>query len=376
MLSDKYLINNVLNMHFFTFFIIFFTFSTSAFAIEKNKTLYIGNINSGSGSGIYSCIMSSDGILNDLRKEANVTEPSYITQSSNGQILYTFGKDTTGKSKVYSFKVNSDRTLKAIDSTNAQDAAFCYISLNKQQNNVLCASYDNGLVASYSVSKNGKFTGQSHIKQHSADGVKPLVHSIIEDPKSGYYYVADLGLDKIFIYDLTKSGFKIIDEVKTRFGAGPRHISFSPNGSFMAVSNELDHTITIYKRNDIGIFNQPMQVIDLKPFTSNNLSYGGDIAYSVDGNFLYATLRGDCSIVSMSVNYPSGTVNTTDWMQNGIHWSRSITPTLDGNFLLVTNHRGSNVTSYKITQSGNLEIVTGDVKLKDASCVIISNLNR
>lgn len=339
---------------------------------NAQKVVYVGTINNGSGSGIYSALIDGAGKLSDMKKEADVREPSFLA-FRNGK-LFTFGVTQNG-SRVYSFKVaKNGRSLVAVDSVDVAEGPFCYISLDKESKNIFCASYDNGLLAAYGITKSGRFNGKQAVMKHkNAKGEKPLAHSIVEEPQKSYFYVADLGLDKVFVYDFKDGQFAKVKEIAVQPGAGPRHIDFSPNGTFMALSNELDCTVNIYRRDDDGIFSKLVQSVDIKPYAASEKSYGADVKYSSDGRFLYATLRGFDSVVTMFVDPEYGFARVIDWTKDGLHWSRSFTISDDGKFLIVTNHKGGDVTVYGVeNENGMLTKLDSSVVLKDASCVVFN----
>lgn len=71
---------------------------------------------------------------------------------------------------------------------------------------------------------------------------EPHPHSITPAP-DGHLVVADLGTDKIYIYD---KNLQLKDAMETNPGSGPRHIVFSTNGSRMFCVNELSSTVAMY----------------------------------------------------------------------------------------------------------------------------------
>lgn len=340
----------------------------------EKRIVFLGNINNGSGSGVYSCLQDlENGVLSDLRKEATPCEPSFLVLDADCKLLYTFGRIGGDKSRVYSFRIGGDgRSLTAVDSTDALDAVFCHISLSKDEKRLFCSSYDNGLLVNLGV-KSGRFTGKNDTWKQEYKNHRSFVHSALQDPMSDVVYCADLGLDKVFGYRFTKLGGQLVGQITVDGGSGPRHVAFSPDGRFMAVANELNHSVNIYKRNSEGFFGDLIQSVDLHPYPSKVTNYGADVKYSPDGRFLYANLRGDCSVVKMYVG-GNGLVNIGGWQGEGMNWCRQFEIDPSGRFMLLTNHRGNNAIVYKIdSEDGSLRKINSFVELNGASCVVYNS---
>ena len=74
-------------------------------------------------------------------------------------------------------------------------------------------------------------------------------------------------------------------------GSGPRHLTFSKDGKFVYLLQELDGTLTVFNYKD-GILKKIEETTILaKDFKGNFGS--ADIHISPDGKFLYASNRGE-----------------------------------------------------------------------------------
>lgn len=353
---------------------------------QQNINLFLGTMTSDSQRGIYSCQLNlQTGELSDLRRETTLREPSFLSLSKDNAKLYTFAR-TSGKSQVYTLKVGSDlRKLSVIDSTVSDAAAFCYVAADAQNKYVLCASYGDGLVSSFEIDPAGRFTGNNSTITHTPNThdlavapttgeLKPRAHIIRQEPQTGYFYVADLGLDKMIIYELKDKALVALKEVKTAKGAGPRHMDFHPNGKFMALINELDKTINIYKRDSDGIFSLHVQTMNIVPDGFKGEASGADIHYSPDGRFLYASTRGFNSVVSMDVDQTTGVVYLKNWTTKDLNWPRNFAIDPTGKYLLVANQYGNSVVSFAINpENGLLTPTNFKVDIAAPVCVLFCN---
>jgi len=80
---------------------------------------------------------------------------------------------------------------------------------------------------------------------------RPHAHSILSSPDGKFVYAADLGRDKVEIYQLDVSSGKLtpVGNADVPAGSGPRHMAFSHNGERLYVLNELTLTVSKYARD-------------------------------------------------------------------------------------------------------------------------------
>ena len=161
-----------------------------------------------------------------------------------------------------------------------------------------------------------------------------------------FAFVPDLGLDKIFIYKLDLINGKLIPNDPASFdtkpGAGPRHFTFHPNGTFGFVINELNSTITSLNYDAVkGSFSEIETVSTLpKDFVEPNTC--ADIHTTPNGQFVYGSNRGHDSIAAFLCK-ENGTLVfvETESTQGKSPRNFAIDPT--GKILLAANQNTDNV---------------------------------
>jgi 6-phosphogluconolactonase len=77
------------------------------------------------------------------------------------------------------------------------------------------------------------------------------------------------------------------------------------------------------------------------PSTFKGANGAAGIHFSADGRFLYATNRGDNSIVVCSFDEKTGNVKPIQWVRDDINWPRNFTLDPTGKFLIVANQYGN-----------------------------------
>ena len=80
-------------------------------------------------------------------------------------------------------------------------------------------------------------------------GARTRTRSISTRPDR-FAFVADLGLDKVFVYRFDSAAGTLTPNEPSRVsvapGSGPRHFAFHPSGKFAYVINEMKSTVTAF----------------------------------------------------------------------------------------------------------------------------------
>ncbi|WP_112312593.1 lactonase family protein [Pseudogemmobacter bohemicus] len=184
---------------------------------------------------------------------------------------------------------------------------------------------------------------------HQGSGPDPArqerahAHSVAELP-DGILIVADLGMDALVSYRPGADGTTIrLHQTPTRPGAGPRHMVLSPDGAFLFTINELDSSITAFRRDAAtGALTETDRRITVpgEALAGNHCS---DLAISPDGRFLYGANRGHDSIVQMEVEALTGKLISQRLITCGGTTPRNIALTPSGRHLLVANQNSDRV---------------------------------
>ena len=132
---------------------------------------------------------------------------------------------------------------------------------------------------------------------------RPHCHCARVTPDGKYICIVDLGTDRVKVYSASTGKF-VRDVITVPAGAGPRHITFHPNGRFAFLLFELENYVTSYRYED-GTFT-PVQQLKLTPEGFTDFSKAAAIKLSADGSELYCSNRGHESLAVFSVNAETG----------------------------------------------------------------------
>ncbi len=344
---------------------------------------YIGTYTHGESesNGIYYAIYNpSDGSFSSLRLAAESVDPSFLTLSSDGSYLYSVDESLSdnNQSSLVAFAVNGPGDLSPLDTVSSGGAYACYITTDQAGRFVLAANYGSGNVISAGIAVDGGFTNEFEFKQHEGTGPDaarqegPHAHSIVLDPNERFALSADLGADKIMVYEIGPSGELIENSpayTEAAPGAGPRHIAFHPNGRWVYVINELNSSITWYEYSpESGILSEK-QTVSTLPDGYNGDNKCADIHIHPNGKFLYGSNRGHDSIVAYQIG-DDGTLEMSGHLTEEVVWPRNFSISPGGQHLVIANEQGNSIISAAIDEKSGLLTLTGN-KLEVSNPVCI-----
>ncbi|QNF33920.1 lactonase family protein [Adhaeribacter swui] len=310
--------------------------------------------------------------------------PSFLTLNSKKTLLYAvneIGNFNNAKSgAISSFAVDKKTgQLTLLNQQATEGSSPCYVSLDKTEKVALAANYGGGNVVSYPVQENGSLRKAVGNEQHQGNSISnrqsgPHAHCIIPDPKNNFILAVDLGLDQVLGYRLDPNNGKLTRAAQPAFqtkpGAGPRHLTFHPNGKIAFLICELDSTMIALAYNETqGTFTE-IQTLSTLPADFTGESYCADVHVSPDGKFLYGSNRGHNSMVVYAINPDTGQLTLVQHVSTQGNWPRNFAIDPSGRILLVANERSDDIYTYRIDQSTGQLTPTGfSVKVPKPVCL-------
>jgi 6-phosphogluconolactonase len=299
--------------------------------------------------------------------------PSFLTLNGKKNHLYAvneIGNFNNAKSgAVSSFAIDA-RTgqLSLLNQQATEGASPCYVSLDKTEKVALVANYSGGNVLSYPVQENGSLRKAVGNEQHQGNSISnrqsgPHAHCILPDPKNNFIFAVDLGLDQVLGYRLDTKNGKLTRAAQPAFqtkpGAGPRHLTFHPNGKLAFLICELNSTMTALDYNEAqGTFTE-IQTLSTLPADFTGESYCADVHVSPNGKFLYGSNRGHNSVVVYSINEATGQLTVVQHVSTQGNWPRNFAIDPSGRILLVANERSNDIFTFRIDPNSGQLTSTG-----------------
>lgn len=345
---------------------------------------YVGTYTTGESKGIYAFRYDAhSGETSPLGLAAATTNPSFLAIDRRWHFLYAvnevdnFRGQASGAVSAFAIDSQSGK-LTLLNTVPSRGADPCYIALDKTGKFVLVANYTGGSVAVFPVQSNGRLGESSAFVQHVSSGGgrrnEPHAHWIEGTFDNRHVVVADLGLNELLVYrfDAARGSLIANDPPVTAIdaGAGPRHVSFHPNGKFAYVVNELNSTVNALSFDSKGGVLHPLQTLSTLPegFTGKNDS--AELEIHPNGKFVYASNRGHNSIAVFAVDAHHGTLALVENVPTQGKTPRSFEIDPTGTRLFVANQDSDNSVVFRLnSRTGHLN-ATGEVlKVPSPVCI-------
>lgn len=350
------------------------------------KAVFVGTYTGGQSRGIYRFELDPEtGKPGAPALAAEATNPSYLAIDPTRRFLYAVSEVDSSAGKkggaVAAFAV--DPRTGSLSPLNAQPtvgAGPCHLVVDGAGKNVLAANYGGGSVVVLPVGSDGRLKEHSAFVQHKGSGPDrgrqegPHAHSVNLDPANRFAFVADLGLDKVFVYkfDPARGTLAPNDPPAADLapGAGPRHFAFHPTGRFAYAINELNSTVQAWTYDPEHGTLAPLQTISTLPADFHGTNYPADVQVHPSGKFLYGSNRGHDSIVVYAIDSRSGKLAYVENETGGIKTPRGFGIDPTGAFLLAASQDLDTIVVFRIDPaSGALSPTGHSVKVPKPVCV-------
>ena len=349
--------------------------------------VYIGTYTGPKSKGIYAFRLGTkSGALEAIGLAAESLSPSFLAIHPTGKFLYAANESDTLSGKrsgaVSSFSIDHQSgKLTLLNQQPSGGPGPCHVSVDSSGKFVFVANYGGGSIASFPIKSDGSLGEAATFIQHKGSSVNrrrqegPHAHCIAADPANKFVLAADLGLDKILVYKLDAATGRLTEN-DPEFGSvppgsGPRHFSFSPNGSFCYVINEIKSTLTAfsYERSRGGL--QELQTLSTLPTDADpKKNSTAEIEVHPSGRFVYGSNRGHDSIAVFSIDPKSGELTLVQHQPTGGKVPRSFGIDPAGSFLLAANQNSDSVVAFRIDpKSGRLSPTGQQVQVGSPVCV-------
>jgi 6-phosphogluconolactonase len=332
------------------------------------------------GDGIHVYRMDgTTGAWSHLQHFGDLTNPSFLALSRDQRFLYSVHGDSdyatafaldpeTGQARLIN--------RAAIGGGNGVRQA-----VDPYGRFLVVANYASGSVAVLAIAADGSLKDQHQLVAlagepgpHKSEQVSSHPHDIAFDPSGRFVLVPDKGLDRIFVFRFDSATGRLSaaepNSVKSRPGAGPRHLAFHPKLPIVWVLNELDSTTATYRWDAKRGTLAPIQVITALPTTFTGYSTTAEIAVSPDGRFVYCSNRGHNSVAIYAADPVDGSLTAIAWQPTQGRDPRFIGLDPVGRFLYAANEQADTIVTFGVDAGSGKLALTGQV-INNASPVTI-----
>jgi 6-phosphogluconolactonase len=256
----------------------------------------------------------------------------------------------------------------------------CHISVDPSGRCILTANYDAHYVEVFPVLADFTAGPRSCLIRHSGSGPDKSrqetahPHSINVDPSGRFAIVADLGLDRVYVYRLDAATGTLIPNdppfARVPPGAGPRHFAFHPDGRHAFVINEMGASITAFTWDgEKGVLTPYQTIPILREDYHGGTNTSAEVVVSRDGRFVYGSNRGDDSLVVLRFELASGAMSFVQRMADGVKVPRNYAIDPSGKWLVCANLLANNATVYRIDADTGRLALTQSVAVPEPLCV-------
>lgn len=354
--------------------------SAAFVASAADYLMYVGTYTGPKSKGIYVYrFQPATGEITELGLAGEVKNPSFLAIHPSGDYLYS--ADETRNGSVSAFRIDrKSGKLRLLNSVSSHGSAPCALSVDATGRNVLVANYGSGSIALLPVKADGSLEEASATDQHKGTGADPKrqegphAHSADFPAGNRFALVADLGLDKIFIYRfdpekhtlaLNEPGFGSVPP-----GSGPRHVAFHPNGKFTYVINELNSTVTSFEWDGTKGALKQLGTVSANTKDFKGETDGAEIQVHPSGKFVYASNRAEANNIALfKADNKGGLTFVSTTPSGGLHPRYfGIDPT--GAWLLAANQDSNNIVLFRVDPtSGKLTPQGKPVEISAPVCV-------
>jgi len=343
----------------------------------------------GASRGIYSAQLdlATGALSTPVVAAETATNPTFLAWRPDGRTLFALSAakapDGTTGGALASYRFDPAKgTLASLNLNPTRGGPLAHLNVDLSGRVAIAISYHAGEVASFPLNPDGslgacasllKTTGA--LGPHPKRQDKPHAHSATFSPDNRFFYVCDLGLDRIFRYafDPATAGLAPAGETATAPGAGPRHSKFSADGKFFYVINELNSTITPYAVDAATGALTALQSVSTLPegFSGENIC--AEIRLSPDDRFVYGSNRGHDSLAVFARHAVTGGLSLVEIVPSGGKHPRNFNLTPDGRWLLSANRDTDNVVVFRVEPAtGRLTQAGHEIKVPQAVCVLFA----
>ncbi|PWA09328.1 lactonase family protein [Flavobacterium laiguense] len=358
---------------------------TSTQAQKNLLNLIVGTYtNNCYSKGIYVYEFDTNNAQMRLKKSSDsIVNPSYVSLSNDNKFIYAVNENGA-ESTVSSFAFDSVNGKPSfINQESSKGADPCY--LINDDKNVIVANYSGGNISVFGKNKDGGITVAKQVVQHYGKGAnadrqeKAHVHMVYFSPDKKYVLSNDLGNDKVYVYNYNPTAntevLTLKDSISVTAGSGPRHLTFSKNGKYVFLLQELDASLTTFSYADGKLTKINETTILAKDYKGNFGS--ADIHISPNGKFLYASNRGDANTISIFKVSKNGKLQSKGQTSTLGKGPRNFVIDPTGKFLLVAHQYTNDIVVFKIhKRKGTLTDTGKKIDLCSPVCLVFSNVEK
>jgi 6-phosphogluconolactonase len=286
-------------------------------------------------------------------------------------LLYATNEGDANNSTVTTYSLDpGNGALTPLSQVSAGGLGPCYIAVDASGQSAYVANYAGGTIASYAVLHDGTlsepvdrvdFHNQKIFGHHGPNKARqdgPHPHSTMLSPDNRFVIVNDLGNDDIAIFPIDAKtahlGTPHLYQSLTP-ASGPRHMAFHPNQRWAYGINEIASRIDqyLYTSTHAAVGVEAEAILTGAGHSVSTVATGfrgvntaAEIVVTPTGDFVYASNRGEDSLVVYSIDEIAGTLTFVQRISCGGKTPRHFTLDHSTNWIVCGNQDSASVTVF------------------------------
>ena len=173
-------------------------------------------------------------------------------------------------------------------------------------------------------------------------------HSVYGSPDGSVYFSCDKGLDYIYAYAIDRERDRLIRLVQTKipYASAPRYGCFHPELPVFYENNETSPHLYAFRYDKRSGYLE--EISDIVTYTEENKGSQSDVLVSVDGKYLYDTVRGEHGHITVcSINQEDGSLTFIKNVENSGSL-RGIALSPDGKYLYGASPEANEIICFEL----------------------------
>lgn len=306
---------------------------------------------------------------------AATARPSFLAMTparSGHRFLYAVNAINDPAATVSSFAMERNGGLRHIGKVLSGGAGPAYVSVDSTGHAAFVANYFGSTVASFRIEEDGELSNaveRLNFNDHAKFGAlgpnavrqdRSHPHCATISPDNRFLLTCDLGTDHITVFSIDPETAQLTTSQPYLFtngrpGSGNRHVVFHPNGRWIYGINEIDSTIDLYLWTETHALKPAEGLLVTTNHHVSTIAKGfpeekntaAEVAVSPDGNFLYASNRGEDTLVVYSINPENGRLTLVQRISSGGKTPRHFTLDPAAQWIVCGNQDSASVTVFR-----------------------------
>jgi len=329
---------------------------------SEKEFLYIGTANMHDSKGLY--VYEYERGANTftlLQTLPEIIGPNFLALHPSGEFLYSVSviavEDGKKLDAVSAFAIDgATGMLTLLNQLPTYGRGACHIELDRTGKFIYVAHYGSGSLSSFKIAADGSIGDTIQTMQFAGSSITPRqkqshLHAILVDTENRFAYAADLGTDKVNIFNLDATTGKLepaaVPWVDAVPGSGPRHMAFNRNGTMFYLAEELSSTVGVFSilPDDGSLI--PVQRLPTLPDGFDGQNTVADIHLTPDDRMLFVSNRGHNSLAIFTV-LDDGTLEVAGHEPVQGDHPRNFMVDPNGDFVLVANRNTDNINQFEL----------------------------